>query len=246
LKNNIYNKFINKILDFPLWIKQILYLQLAKDMQSNFCEKILKNNNNIFVTYSPILTYKGQKELTDKSCGFDSNLYNFLQSCLDGCNLVEISANTFLSLEEVTKIFEFCLEQEFIEKPKENDLFAIIRYLSGKLRLGEYLQQIGMLNEQQLTETINLAKNQNEQKFGEILIKNNYVKPEDLKAILILKSEAQKRFVLDCNNLPEADLKCIDENQKIQNEISKLKDENKKLKNKMDNLLELLKQNDSF
>lgn len=246
MKNNIYNKFINKILEFPLWVRQILYLNLAKDMQNNFCERFLQNNNDIFVTYTPTLTYKGQNELSNKTCGFDCNLYNFLQYCLDGCNLVEISANTFLSLEEITKIFEFCLEQEFVEKPKSNDLCAIVNYLSGKLRLGEYLQRVGLLNEQQLTEAIRILNNQSEQKFGEILIKNNYVKYEDLKAILILKSEAQKRFILDCNNIPEANLGCIDENQKFQNEISILKEENKKLKKRMENLLELVRQNDSF
>lgn len=245
LKNNIYNKFIKKILDLPLWIKQILYLQLTKDMQNNFCERFLKNDN-IFITYSPILTYKGQNELKDRICGFDSNLYNFLQNCLDGCCLAEISAKTFLSLEEIAKIFEFCLEQEYIEKPKSNELCAITGYLSGKLRLGEYLLQIGILTEQQLKDAVEQSKNQNEQKFGEILIDKNYVKPEDLKAILILKSESKKRFILDCKNLPDTDFEYADAGNKFQNEISELQDENKKLKNKMNNLLELVKQHDSF
>ena len=246
MKNNIYNNFINKILDFPLWIKQILYLKLSKDMQNNSCEKFLQNSNNIFVTYIPILTYKGQNELSDKNCGFDNNLYNFLQYCLDGYSLAEISANTFLSLEEVAKIFEFCIEQEFVEMPDATELCAITGYLSGKLRLGEYLLQIGILNEQQLNETIELSNNQNEQKFGEILINKNYVKPEDLKAILILKSESGKRFILDCKNLPEINSEYTNIDKKIQNEISSLKDENKKLRNKIENLLELVKQNDSF
>ena len=247
MKNNIYNKFINKILKFPLWIKQALYLRLAQDMQENFCERILNDSNNTsFVTFIPTITFKGKAELSEKKCGFDRNLYNFLQFCLDGYSLIEISANSFLSLEEISKIFEFCIDQEFIEIPKSNKICVIAGYISGKYRLGEYLLNAGMLEQNQLDKAIELCQNQNEQKFGEILIKEKFVKPEDIKAILIMKAEAQKRFILDYNDLPKINLECFDTTKEAQQEISLLKDENKKLKQKMGNILELVKQNDSF
>lgn len=247
MKNNIYDKFINKILKFPLWIKQAIYLRLAKEMQENYCEKFLNSTNNAsFVNFVPTVTFAGKAELTDKKCGFDSNLYNFLQFCLDDYSLIEISANTFLSLEEVSKIFEFCIEQGFVEPPKSNDICAMAGYISSKIRLGEYLLQVGLIQQDQLNLAIELCKAKNEQKFGEIIVKEKFVKPEDLKAILILKAESQKRFILDYNALPEANLECADINQKYQQEITLLKDENKRLKKKMEHLLELIKQNDSF
>lgn len=246
MNNNIYNKFINKILKFPLWIKQAIYLKLVKEMEESYCRKFLDKESLNFVAYTPTVTFEGKIELSDKKCGFDNNLYNFLQYCLDGYSLIEICANTFLSPEEVAKILEFCIEQKFIENPQSDEIRATICYISGKCRLGEYLLQTGALDEQMLEDTIAICNDEKEKKFGEILIEKEYVKPEDLKAILILKEEAQKRFVFDYETLPQVNMECLDINQKSKNEIQLLKDENKKLKRQINHLLEFVKQNDSF
>ena len=90
---------MNKVFDVPLWVKQIMYIKLSKEMKELGCEKFLQNHQeNIFSTYSPILTYKGETELSDKKCGLDGNMYNFLQCCADGFSLIEISVNSFLTM----------------------------------------------------------------------------------------------------------------------------------------------------
>ena len=41
LKKNIFDLFLEKILNVPLWIKQAIYLRLAKEMQEYDCEDFL-------------------------------------------------------------------------------------------------------------------------------------------------------------------------------------------------------------
>ena len=100
------------------------------------CEEFLKNHQeNIFSTYIPILTYKGETELFDKKCGLDNNIYNFLQCCADGLCLIEISVNSFLTMEETAKYFVFCVEQNFIKKPETEEIYRMAEFISGKTNI---------------------------------------------------------------------------------------------------------------
>ena len=244
MRKNIFDLFLNKVFNVPLWIKQVMYLKLAEEMHEKECADFLNNNkDDIFSIFVPTLTFKGKTELTEKKCGLDNNLYNFLQCCADGYNILEISINNFLSMEEVAKYYELCLEQNFINLPESKDIQAMAGYISGKYRLGEYFVQKNIINEEQLQQAI-LSKNNNEnQKFGEILVKLKYVTEQDLKTLLILKEEAQKRFVLDYNTMPKTEIEYSNNDQKYTEEISTLKTENTKLKAKMLQLLELVKKN---
>ena len=80
-------------------------------------------------------------------------------------------------------------------------------------------------------------------KFGEILVQLGSITEDDLKAVLILKEEAKKRFILDYNTVPKPETAYSNDTQKFEEEIANLKDENLKLKRKMLQLLELVKRN---
>lgn len=248
MKANIFNLFIDKILNVPLWIKQVIYLKLAKVMQEYECEDFLNNNlDNIYSTFVPTLTFKGKTELMERKCGLDSNIYNFLQCCANGYNMIEISVNTFLSMEEVSKYYELCLEQNFIKVPESREIHAMAGFIAGKFRIGEYFKQKGELTVDQLQQAIlanrDAAQKGQPKKFGEILLELGYVKESDLKAVLTLKEEANKRFILDYNTLPKSETTYTNESQKYEEEIAHLKEENTKLKHKLLQLLELVKRN---
>ena len=70
-----------------------------------------------------------------------------------------------------------------------------------------------------------------------------FVKESDMKAVLILKEEAQKRFILDYNTVPKPETTFTNDTQKFEEEIANLKDENTKLKHKLLQLLQLVKRN---
>ena len=248
MKKNILELVLEKVLAVPFWIKQYIYLKLLKEMQDMECENILRNNpNDIFATFVPTLTFKGKTELMERKCGFDNNLYNFLQNCANEYNMLEIAVNSFLSMEETAKYYELCLEQSFIKTPESKEIHAMAGFIAGKFRTGEYFKQKGELTVDQLQQAI-LAQRDSiqsgqQKKFGEILISLGYLKEEDLKAVLALKDEAKKRFILDYTNVPTPETTFADDSQKYQDEINTLKDENIKLKRKLLQLLELVKRN---
>jgi len=244
LRKNIFELFLDKVLNVPLWIKQVLYLKLVKEMQHYNCEDFLREkSDDIFSTFVPIMTFKGKTELMERKCGLDNNIYNFLQCCENGYSILEISVNTFLSMEEVAKYYEFCLEQSFVKTPDSQEIHAMAGYISGKFRIGEYFKQRGSITVDQLQKAILENREFEDKKFGEILVELGYIKSEDLMSVLILKEEAQKRFILDYNTLPKPETEYSSSDKKYEEEISSLKDENLKLKQKLVQLLELVKKN---
>lgn len=226
-----------------------MYLKLADEMKEQAFENMLQNNRDeIFATFVPTITFKGKTELSERKYGLDNNIYNFLQCCLNEYSMLEISVNTFLSMEEIAKYYELCLEQNFIKKPESLEIHAMAGYIAGKFRTGEYFKQKGVIDVDQLQQAILAHKaaqeSGNPKRFGEVMIELGLVTEEDLKAILILKDESKKRFILDYNTVPKPETQFSSDNQKYEEEIAVLKDENIKLKRKMLQLLELVKRND--
>lgn len=248
MKKNLFDLFLEKVLTVPLWIKQVIYLKLAQEMRENACEDFLLNHpDDIFSTFVPILTFKGKTELMERKCGLDANIYNFLQGCSNDYSMLEISINTFLSMEEVAKYYELCLEQNFIKVPESKEIHAMAGFIAGKFRIGEYFKQKGAITVDDLQKAIlthkGLVSTENPQKFGEVMVSLGLVTQDDLKAVLILKEESKKRFILDYNTVPKPEAAAANEKEEFEKEIAALKDENIKLKRKMIQLLELVKRN---
>ena len=142
MKKNLFKLFTDKLLDYPLWVKQAVYRRLYFDLKDKNCEKtVTETPPKIFALYEPIITFNGENELINRTSGFDNNTYNFLRLCRDGYNILEISLNTFLSVEETAKIFMFCIDQNFIEKPKDKEIYAMGGFIAGKFRTGEYFKE---------------------------------------------------------------------------------------------------------
>lgn len=247
MKKNILKLFFNKMSDFPLWVKQVVFLRLVDEMKEIGCyDYLINNRSDIFSTYIPILTFSGKTELAERNCGLDNNIYNFLQYCAIGLSILEISLNTFLSLEEVAKCFEFCLEQGFINAPESAEVNAIAGYVAGKYRLGEYFTHNGSISVEKQKMAVKkykeALKDNPNIKFGEIMLQTGIVNENELRLVLNLKKESKKRFILDCSQIPTPELKYSSDNQKYEDEINQLKQENSELRQKMSKLLDLMRQ----
>lgn len=245
LRNNIFTLFLNKVFAVPFWVKQVMFLRLQQEMRDYACEDFLRNHstNDIFATYVPTITFKGKTELIERKCGLDNNIYNFLSCCEENFSVLEISVNTFLSMEEVAKYYEFCLEQNFVKNPNSTEILSMAGFISGKFRTGEYFKQKGMITVDQLGEAINVYEKNPDKKFGEVLVALSFIKEGDLKAPLKLKEEAKKRFILDHSTMPKSETAFANDNQKYESEITTLKEENQKLKQKLLQLLDIVKKN---
>ncbi len=244
MKKNIFNTFLSRIEDFPLWIKQIIFLKLSDDIKTQVCEKFLKENSeDIFSLYKPTLTFKGSEELKNKTCGLDLNIYNFLDYCENNSSILEISLNTFLSMEEVAKYFIFCVEQGYVEKAKNIEIEAMAGFIAGKFRTGEYFRQKGTISDEQLEKAVDISSKSNK-KFAEILVDLGFITLDDVAAMLTIKEEAKKRFILDYNTVPQGKNEFCNKEEMYKKEISDLKTENEKLKKQISQLLEIIRKND--
>ena len=243
MKRNIFKVFLNKFFEYPLWIKEAIYFEMWKDMEKSLCDDLVLNHaGKIFALNVPTLTYAGTNELVNKSFAYDNNIYNFLKFASSGYSLVEISLNMFLSMEEISKLYLFCLDQKFIESPKEREIISIAGYISG-----EYFLNNGTITQEQLNEAITEQQNRNSighnKLIGQILVDMGFVTDRALSVALSLKSDARNRFVANPEIIPYSKPE-ISENELLKRQIFDLKNENKFLKQTMAQIVETVNSND--
>ena len=229
MQRNFLEKFLDKISGFPNWIKEIIYLKLSKEVNSE------SELTYLFAMYKPSLTDKGKCELSNRKCGFDANIYNILEYADKSASVSEIAVNTYLSFEEIANYILFGIDEGFIQLPDDSQILNIAGFLAGKFRTGEYFLQNGTISEQQLDDAVlnyeHRAK-KNNKKFGQSLVDLGLISQKQLDMIISIKNEAQKRFVLDHNDVPK-----VTETQDFESKIEELRRENQQLKNRIKELL---------
>lgn len=248
MSKNILALFIDKLLAFPLWVKQVIYLRLYQDLASHLSEDFInRQEDNIFHLYVPILTFAGRTELIEKKDGLDNNIYNFLASVADGLNILEISMNNFWTLEEIAKYFIFCLEQDYIKTPDSEQVLAMAGFMAGKFRTGEYFKRVGKIDVDQLEKTILKQKEYADKgtpmKVAEIMISLGFITEKDTSSLLIIKEEAKKRFILDSGIVPKEATEGPLDTAHYQEEIAKLTEQNNILKDRLTKILAFIKKN---
>ena len=61
--NNLYTEFTEKILNLPLWVKEIIYFILKKNLKETLpCSNIDTNEEDLYQYLRPQITYAGKKE----------------------------------------------------------------------------------------------------------------------------------------------------------------------------------------
>lgn len=232
MKRNFLTQYLSKISNFPAWAKEIIYNKLSEDITDD-------NPSFIFASYKPVLSYRGRCELDFQKSGFDTNIYNILDSCDMDCSISEIMVNTFLSLEETAKCFLFCLDEGLLEIPDDSQILNIAGFLSGKYKTGEFFVNNGTISQSQLDNVVSEQENSNsDKKFGQYLIDLGIISQKQLDIILNIKEEAKKRFILDYHEVPQVSIHESDEDKK---QIEDLKQENKQLRAKLEQLLTIVR-----
>lgn len=236
MKRNFLEKFLEKVADFPVWIKEILYFNLSKDVDPN------NNLSYIFATYKPALTYKGKCELDYKKSNFDINIYNILEYCDKNASISEIALNTYLSMEEIARYFLFGVDEGYIQLPDNSQILNIAGLLAGKFKMGEYFVQDGSISQEQLGSAIE-KKEKEDKKFGQILVDMGLIQQSHLDKILLIKDEAKKRFILDHNEIPKIKEEYAKKTDEYEKRIENLTQENEQLRKQLRQLLIMVKKN---
>ena len=247
LTKNILRIFLDKLLVFPLWVKQIIYLRLYQNLTAYLSEDFIElKEDAIFHLYIPVLTFLGRTELSEKKGGYDSNIYNFLANAAEGLTILEVSMNNFWTMEEVAKYFIFCLEQNYIKVPEVVHIEAMAGFMSGKFRTGEYFKRIGKINVDQLEQVIikqsESIKSGSRLKIAEIMISLGFITEKDTSSLLVIKEESKKRFILDSGIVPHEAAPSNGQDLKAcQEQIAKLTEQNTLLKDRLSKILAFVK-----
>ena len=182
-------QFLNKISDFPSWVKEIIYVKLSEEINKD------SNLAYTFATYKPVLTYKGKCELDFKKSSFDTNIYNILSAADNDNSISDITINTYLSMEEVAGYFLFGVDEGYFEIPDNSQILSIAGFLAGKLRTGEYFMNSGTISETELNSAVETyEKDKDHKKFGQSLIELGLITQRQLDTILLIKEEAKKQI----------------------------------------------------
>jgi len=248
LTKNILGLFLDKLLDFPLWVKQVIYLHLYQNLALFLSEDFINvKEEDTFHLYVPVLSFAGKNEMMDRKCGCDINIYNFLINVHEGLSMLEISMNNFWTLEEVAKCYMFCFEKEYVKPPSSQYVLAMAGFMGGKYRTGEYFKRIGKINVDQLEQTIvkqkELIQKGQHLKMAEVMISLGYITEKDTSSLLIIKEESQKRFILDLGILPKEAPPPTDDLKVYQDEIAVLTEKNRVLREQLNKILAFVKKN---
>ena len=245
MKKSLFIGFMEKILAFPLWIKQTIFLNLSKDLDTYLSNEFLDvKEDELFHIYEPELSELGQTELLTKESNFDESIYSFLNCCTKGMSLIEIAIENNFTMEEVSKAFTFCRTSGFFSKDVPKLISAIAGFIAGKYRTGEYFIRAEKMTIDQLDEVLNKQQEINASGkhvfIAELMVQMGFVLERDVKSIIFMKEEAGKRFSLDASEVPNITLE--KESYDIRVENTRLKEENEILKQKLDALLTFIKE----
>jgi len=148
-------------------------------------------------------------------------------------------------LHLIAQYFVFCVEQNYIRHPESKYIESTAKFISGKIRSGEFFKHIGKIDVDQLQQVIvkqkEYEKNGVSKKIVEIMIELGFVTEKDSVALLRIKEEAQKRFILDTGIAPIVTQVAPTNLTLSPEEIAKLTEENKLLKDRLSKILAFIK-----
>ena len=244
MSKSLFVGFMEKMIAFPLWIKQTIFLNLSNDLNTYLSNEFLDvEEGNLFHVYKPELSDLGQNELLTKESKYDESIYSFLTCCSKGMSLIEIAIENNFTMEEVSKAFMFCRTSGFFTQDVPKLVAAVAGFLSGKYRTGEYLIRAGKMTIEQLDEVLNKQQEMNESGkhvfIAELMVQMGFVRETDVKSIIFMKDEAGKRFSLNPEEVPSIGFEKDKFDIRVEN--ARLREENEILREKMDALLTFIK-----
>ena len=202
MKRNIFLLFIQELISLPLWVKQVILVYLKQDLRTYLSDDLITmDEDKVFHIFRPTISKLGMDELDKKNEEHNKEVYDFLYDCANNLSILEMSIEKKYSMEDISKLFMFAYNKKYIKTDIPIQVLAIGMFISGECMTGEYFQKIGKLSQEQ---TDIILKQQEEQKkhgehtkFAELMVKNGFVEEKDIKSLITLKEEAQRKAVLD-------------------------------------------------
>lgn len=192
------------ILNLPFWVKQTLYIELRDDIKKYTDVTKLDNKTKEDLVQSYVLTPSslGRLYIQRKTSSFtppqniDPKHRSLLKSLGLKKTILEVCQENSWSLIQCSKIIVECIEQGLIEPISNNNISNIVYYISGRIRLGEYLLRNNKLSLDQVDKALYTQKEISEQigektKIGELLVNLGFINESDKEEILNLKENSK-------------------------------------------------------
>lgn len=207
MTKKIFESFVDKVLDFPFWVKEVLFIKLREDFEAqSVSESDLHTPlEESYQLYTPLITLIGQAELEQRGNSEDEMVYRFLQGVAEGCSIAEITIKNFWTLADTARINIHSIQREYVSKPSSPKVLATALYACGRIKLGDYFRRIGRITVDDIDEALRRQKEMRAQgknmQFADILVMMGLLTKEETNAIIYIKDECKKRFIFNANML---------------------------------------------
>lgn len=196
---NKFKSVIKEVFELPLWIKQIIYIELKEQLESPQGYINIEKKEDCLQLFIPRLTYGGKKELEIKAKNLSENTYLFLECAFGNISILEIAVKNNWSLYECSNYFLDALKSELISASPSPVIMGTSLFISGKIKLGEYFVKLNKITIEQLDKALSRQKYLEESiedrpGLGEILVSLNFLNKNDLERILLLKEDCKKYY----------------------------------------------------
>lgn len=192
---------LNYMNALPLWIKQVLYVQLRQELTKILTKTTMDayGEHDILQLWVPQLNITGRTELERPSGKVSMDVLKVVHWANQGKNVMNICIVIQCTLEQCSLLLFSAIEQGLILPPTSIEVQATLLYMSSKIRLGDYLVKTGRLKFEQLDQALRTQQYIQESLgertgIGNILINLGYISRQDCEAILFLKEESKKPF----------------------------------------------------
>lgn len=194
-ESHISKKLLSNIQELPLWVKQVIYLELHKDLVEYFTNESLKSltPEDTLAFYVPKVTAEGDQALL----GMNDDIGKLLRDSKQGYTILDICLKHSLSLESCCSHVLEAIQSQWIHTPDSVKAMGTIEYMANNIRLGEYLVKMGRITKEQLEQALRTQQYikealQDHTGIANILINLGYITRQDTEGILFLKQESKK------------------------------------------------------
>lgn len=188
-------QLLNNIRQLPLWVKEVIYLELGKDLGRHISLETLHSwtSQDTIAFWVPQFTEAGETVIA-KDKDDMSMLVKAVQARM---TVLDVCLHYQWSLERCCQALLDGISRTWISPPESLKALGTIEYLANTIRLGEFLVKMGRITPEQLDQSLRaqqyIKEALNEHSgLANILINLGYITKKDTEGILFLKEESRQ------------------------------------------------------
>lgn len=192
--SHVAQQLLENIKGLPLWIKQVIYLELREELLRHFVPESLNTltAEDTVAFFIPRITDEGERVILERK----DEVGMVLMDAKSRFSLLDICLRRQWSLEVCCYFMLEAIDNAYIHPPASVKAMATLEYLGNRIRLGEYLVKMGRITLDQLEQALRTQQYikealQEHTGLANILINLGYITRQDIEGLLFLKEESK-------------------------------------------------------